>query len=306
MITYLATRAGVAATVLLLVTGVACEPTPDWAELDPTPLPTASGWVPVDCPEDFREDPLDPPPAGSLTAEYQESIPYPDPATRGEVIEDFEHGYFRLFHRRPPPARDPERPVYRTLREGRAVYEVNKITNWSSRRCGRRFAPFYFVVQVLRQDGTEIGRATVGADGAIGGYAGGGPGRPFAPLLAPEEARAILGSLGVEEPRMAQMAGLDGLHGRCGRSNPCLVAQAEGSIWVIYPGESAWIYEIPPDAARLSHREAAQLRLRGSLGLADLCCSDPERPLLSIGDAWAWAVRRAGESPHSDQAAEPG
>jgi len=292
-------RPSLLATILVVAAlgcgGISHEGTPDWAATETTPLASSPGWVPIDCPEDFREEP----PHGA-NAEYRAEIPYPEPATVGEVIEDFEHGYFGLFRTRPPKRDDPERPIYRALARGEVTFDVRQVTNWSTDRCGRTYRPHYFVVRLLDREGTEIGRGTVGPDGAIGGYGGGGPGRIPARILDPASAASLLRPFGVEAPRDAQLVGLDGLHGRCRRYNPCLVARAEGSIWVVIPGDArgseGWVYEIQRTAERITPAEAAELRMRGSKGLADLCCSNWQQPLLSIGKAFAWATLQSG--PH--------
>ena len=215
-------------------------------------------------------------------------IPYVLPATVGQVIEDFEYGYFHLFNRR-PPKKDRERAVYLALRRGEVEYDVRTIVNWESNRCGWRYRPHYFALRLLSEDGRELARATVSYSGQIASYGLTNPDRPY-PLLEPEDAERLLAPLGVDEAEGAQLTAVSGPHGRCGRGQPCLVARSGGSIYVIQPSVDGSIWEIPPNASRRTVASFnRQLRREGP----NFCCADLESPILSIGFAWAQARRVA-------------
>ena len=77
---------------------------------------------------------------GERSAEepFWKPVPYPDPQTPRQVVEDFLHGYFHLFHRSPPNGEPEELETYRALQRGLARFEVERVENWTPSRCSAR------------------------------------------------------------------------------------------------------------------------------------------------------------------------
>lgn len=299
-------------TACLCLVACAETPTPFDASSDPAPLPGVPGWVPIDCsdrPTELRhlwaragapDDAWEQRERQSRTAEPGEAryVPHPYPLTRGELLANFEYWYF-LRHPKRPRNRDGKYgwEVYDAIRDGRMVYEIMTVVNWGPGRCAPLgYRPHHYLVRLLDDAGTEVARASLDASGELVASGGGGWGHRLEDLSS-SELEAVMRRHGIGAPIQAvQRVSLAGIPGGCSIVLPCVAVRAGGSIYVLYQGREAGIFEIPPDSRRYSVA-AYNLHLRQiheDTTFVDLCGYwDPEDPVLSLGYEWAQAHRVA-------------
>ncbi len=235
-------------------------------------------------------------------------VPFPYPATVGQVIEDFEQWFFRGLNRRPAfEEGNRGSRIYDAIRAGEAIYQVRPVINWSPGRCAPLgFRPHHYLLRVLTPQGKEMARAALAHTGIVAGYGSLPPSHQAA--IGVGRAAAILEAHGVEAPESVQRVSLSGLGWTCSIIHPCFAARSGDHIYVVYGGVDAGLYEILADSRR--HSVAAyNLHLRKRSKGQDICGQvDLEEPTLSIGYGWAQARRVADleDTPVTVPKATPG
>lgn len=222
-------------------------------------------------------------------------VPKPYPVTPRQVIADYLYQYKSLHRDQRDPKKLPanEAPVLEGIMNSTVTYEVLRVENWTTMRCGtEKRRDFYYLVRVFDvASGTELSRAVIDHSGLFFMLSNMREDQRVEPadrqqarLPQPEEAfsqlRARLNVQGESPQYVATYGSID-----CDFASPCLAFRHAGRSYVLYKEE---IFEVPASGKRLTNGKDVGTPETNAAVLAKLA---PDERLISLGGP-AWTIAR--------------
>src|ERR1700730_11599429 len=222
-------------------------------------------------------------------------VPKPYPVTPRQVIADYLYQYKSLQRDRRDPRTLPanEAPVVAGIMNSTVSYEVLRVENWTTMRCGtEKRRDFYYLVRVLDvASGVELTRAVIDHSGLFfmlsnmrEDQRAEPPDQQRGRLPTPAEAVSRINArvnIRGESPQYVPTYGsID-----CDFAFPCLAFRQAGRSYVVHKDE---IFEVPINGKRLTNGKDVGTPETNSAVLARL---SPEERLISLGGA-VWTIAR--------------